>query len=105
MLDINIDVELKKVSYPILFDYNRCVKCGAEGTLKFVDIFGRKVNQEIYPLEKIKCFNCGAKYGIQWNMQKDGKLNPKAVDDDIGLMFKNIINHTLFKSSCNKITY
>ena len=102
MLDISVNVDVKKTTYPILFTNNTCVQCAAVGTLKFVNIFGRPSSQEIHPLERIQCMKCGAKYGIHWEADNDGTLHPNPVDYDASLMFSNMLNHSKIKRQGNK---
>ena len=90
-LDLNIEVEYKKKIYPIYFERkNICVHCGGEGTLKFINIFGKEASHEVHPFESIKCSKCGAVYSIKWNKNEDdGKLYPSAVDKNITRDFLN----------------
>ena len=101
MLDISVNVDVKKITYPILFDNNTCVQCGARGSLRFIDIFGRTTNQEIQPLERIQCMKCGAKYGIKWKPE-GGNLIPQPTDYGADVMFTNLINHRKIKKLGNK---
>ena len=94
MLNIDVSINVKKTRYPIIFTNNTCTMCGATDTLRFVDVFGRRTREEIHPLEKIQCSNCGAKYGIQWDMHDDGKMYPTPTDYDASVMFGNLIRHT-----------
>lgn len=90
--EIDVDVKFKEVHYPIYFERkNICVSCGAEGDLKFVNIFGKEVNSEVHPFEYIKCSRCHAVYSIKWTRDEiTGKLYPSAVDKNIGRDFINL---------------
>lgn len=103
MLNIDVNVQVRKVRYPVIFDNNTCTKCGAQGTLGFVDIFGKDAKQEIHPLERIQCKKCGAKYGIQWNKEPDGKMIPTPTDYDVVSMFNNLINHKKIKTNGSNV--
>ena len=103
MLDIDVNIEVRKITYPIIFTNNTCTSCGAEGTLGFVDVFGREATQEIHALERIQCKKCGAKYGIQWDADDSGKLIPTPTDYDVSVMFNNLINHGNIKRNGSKI--
>lgn len=99
MLNIDINVDIKKTRYPIMFNNNTCVACGATGTLKFLDIFGKPVTQEIHALERIQCMACGAKYGIHWVPDIDTKeLKPIPTDYDAKIMFKNFLGSPIIKA-------
>jgi ribosomal protein L40E len=80
--DSMIGVDIKEYSYPVYFSRkNICVSCGAEGELKFVNIFGKEVSHEVHPFEYLKCQRCGARYSIKWERDSsDDKLYPSAVD-------------------------
>ena len=79
MLNLNVDVKINisKPYWPIkLIGVNKCLHCGSEGSLEKVDIFGRVSKEEIYPLDRIKCRNCGADYSIEWRDNGEGELIP-----------------------------
>ena len=87
---IDFNVELKEVHYPFYFERkNICVSCGAEGCLKFINIFGKDASHEVYPFESLKCSRCGAVYSIKWTKGQDDKLYPSAVDKSITRDFLN----------------
>lgn len=86
MLNLNVEVNIKatKPKIPIkLIGVNKCLHCGADGTLQKVDIFGRPQKQEIYPLDHIKCSACGYTYSIEWKDDGEGKLIPVPVNESI----------------------
>ena len=59
-LGIDVDIDVKKVKFPIHFENkNICVHCGGQGTLIFVDKFGRESNKDIHAFDHIKCTKCG----------------------------------------------
>lgn len=97
MLNIDFNLNVKKVGYPIFFTNNTCTKCAGVGTLKFVDIFGNTTDQEIHALERIQCTKCGAKYGINWEVGNDGKMHPMLTDYTAENMFNNMLNHWKIK--------
>ena len=77
MLNLNINVNIpNKNRFPLLLvGVNKCLHCGAEGTLQKIDIFDRPSKQDIYPLDRIECTRCKQKYSIKWT-EKDGELIP-----------------------------
>ena len=101
MLNINItkleedttgfNIDVQNIRYPFYFERkNICVSCGAEGTLKFINIFGKEAKHEIHPFESLKCSRCGALYSIKWDKdEEDGKLYPSGVDKSIVRDFLN----------------
>ena len=96
MLNIDVDVNIKisKPRFPIkLIGVNKCLHCGAEGTLRKIDIFGRESKQEIYPLDKIKCSACGYDYSIEWKDKGTGKLIPVPVNPSIKQEIVNTMNY------------
>ncbi len=89
-LELNVDIDVREIHYPIYFERkNICVSCGAEGTLKFINIFGKESPHEIHPFESLRCSRCGAAYSIKWSKGEDGKLYPSAVDRNITRDFIN----------------
>jgi len=96
MFNVGIDLQFNvdTIQYPIKFTKgNICIHCGAEGTLKCVDSFGRETRKgnEIYPFEHIKCTNCERIYSIEWRKDPEdpGKMRPVAVDPSIKQQFLN----------------
>ena len=89
--NIDLNIEFEEVHYPFYFERkNICVSCGAEGSLKFINIFGKEATHEVHPFESLKCSRCGALYSIKWDKNKnDGKLYPSAVDKNITRDFLN----------------
>ena len=72
------------MSYPVWFDNkNICVHCGAENSLFFLDKFGKKTKNSIYPLVGYKCSKCDAEYKIYWQKGDNGKYYPSPIDPDI----------------------
>ena len=96
---VELNVDFKEVHYPIYFERkNICVSCGAEGSLKFINIFGKEASHEIHPFESLKCSRCGAVYSIKWIKGNDEKLYPSAVDKNI---VRDFLNN--FRDKDNKI--
>ena len=97
MLNINVNVNIKasKPRFPIkLLRENKCLHCGAEGALERVDIFGRVSKSDIYPLDHIRCRDCGYDYSIEWkDLDHDGTLHPVAVNPSIKQEFLNTLNY------------
>ena len=100
---VSVDVDVNHVQYPIMFDRrNVCVHCGSEGSLTFVDKFGKETKKEIHPFDHIKCKNCGRHFSILWEKDNsNGKMYPIATDYGVKREFLNMISHTLIKD--NKI--
>jgi hypothetical protein len=94
-----LDIDIKEIQYPFYFERkNICVSCGAEGSLKFINIFGKESTHEVHPFESLKCSRCGASYSIKWDRDKEtDKLYPSAVDKKITTDFLN-----MFKKSDDK---
>lgn len=87
---IELNVDVKEIQYPIYFERkNICVSCAAEGSLKFVNIFGKEASHEVHPFESLKCSRCGAIYSIKWTKGEDDKIYPTAVDRSIVRDFLN----------------
>ncbi len=103
MLNLNVDVNItaKRSIMPIYFiNKNECCSCGAIGALKFIDIFGREVNNvEIHPFDHIKCSNCNRLYSIEWRANEEGELKPIARDPSIKLDFTNAIKYPSIKKN------
>ena len=83
-----------KIRMPIYFDRkNVCVHCGGEGTLIFINRFGRATKDEITAFDHIECKKCGKKYSIKWTKDPDSpKMYPSAVDTDVKDNFAKMIN-------------
>lgn len=97
----NVDIDVKKVQYPVTFEKrNVCVHCGGEGTLRFVDAFGRETRKEIAAFEHIKCTKCGRVYSIDWKRDpvNVNRMYPVAVDPSIGQQFDNFLNRKEIRS-------
>lgn len=91
----NLDIDVRKVQYPVYFEKrNVCVHCAAEGSLVFVDVFGRETNREINSFEHIKCKCCGRTYSINWKNDpaNNSKMYPVAVDPSVSQQFSNFMN-------------
>ena len=98
-LDVNIDIDIKKVKYPIYFEgQNRCVHCGGQGTLTFVDKFGKETNKEINAFDHIKCTRCNRIYSIEWNRTDNAHMKATAVNPSIGTDLKNMFNLNTIRS-------
>lgn len=92
MLGIDVNVNMKNVSFPIYFNYeknNSCVHCGAQHSLTIVDRYGHPTKEEIHPFDHIRCIRCGQKYTIKW--VDDGRIykTPYAADPSIARQFSN----------------
>ncbi|MBR6289163.1 MAG: hypothetical protein IKR19_07510 [Acholeplasmatales bacterium] len=106
MLGLNtISVEFKKIKYPVYFEHrNVCIHCGAEGTLVFLDRFGREYDKELEVFEHIKCTRCKRIYSIRWDKSPlDGTMKPSAVDFGIATQFNNFINRDATKNCCRNL--
>lgn len=102
MLNINVDmnVNVTNPTYPVYFDNNTCVACGAENTLTFVNIFGKPCREEIHPYDFIKCTKCGAKYSIEWKPNKEtGKMKPIPSDTSLVRTFMNVVKSKKIKEA------
>lgn len=99
-LDVQVDVNLKRVEYPVMFERkNICIHCGAEKTLIFVDALNRETNKEIHPFDHIMCRACGTNYSILWQRDDEtGKMFPTATDDSFKREFINLVNHNKIKN-------
>ena len=87
---VDLNVELEEIHYPFYFERkNICVSCGAEGSLKFINIFGKESTHEVHTFESLKCSKCGALYSIKWTKGENDKLYPSAVDKSITRDFLN----------------
>lgn len=100
MININVDIQFNSkntnnLKFPIkLIGVNQCLHCGKENTLEKIDIFGNVSRQEIYPLDRIRCSNCGYEYSIQWKKdEKTNKLIPVPVNRSIKQEVVNTINY------------
>lgn len=105
-LGVDVDIDVKKVHAPVAFVHkNVCVHCGGEGTLKFVDKFGRISSKEINAFDHIKCSKCGKPYSIEWSADESrdpDKLYPTAVEPDIKKGFMNIVKASKIKDKGEK---
>ena len=101
MLGLNtISVEVQRIKYPVYFEHkNICIHCGAEGSLVFVDRFGREYDKELEVFEHIKCKRCNRIYSIRWDRDAEGVMKPSAIDFGIGTQFSNFINRKSTESS------
>ena len=102
-MNINVDITFnsdkkKKERFPIhLVGVNQCLHCGQENTLEKIDIFGNTAVQEIYPLDRIRCRNCGYEYSIKWTKNNEGKLIPVPVNRSIKQEILNTMNYLSIK--------
>ncbi len=104
-LGIDVDVDLKKVKFPVRFENkNVCVHCGKEGSLIFVDKFGRESNKDIHAFDHIKCKNCGRIYSIQWNPSEENKsaMYPTAINPNVKTEFINLVKHSKLANNGEK---
>lgn len=101
-LGIDVDVDVKKVKFPIYFENkNICVHCGGQGTLIFVDKFGRESNKDIHAFDHIKCTKCGRVYSILW--EPDGKtMHPTAINPSVKAEFSNLVKHLKLSNNGEK---
>lgn len=89
-LPYEVDIDIKKIKYPISFDHNECVHCGSKGTLLFVDIFGNKSTKEIYPFDHMICTKCNRKYSLKWErVEGSRRMKPRPVTPDLKQDFLN----------------
>ena len=108
MLNINVEVNIKagKPKIPIkLIGVNKCMHCGAEGTLQKVNIFGKVEKQEIYPLDHIKCSACGYEYSIEWKENDDGTLIPVPVNTSIKQEIVNTMGYLKIRKDGQNTIY
>ena len=73
-----------------------------EGTLEKVDIFGRTSKQDIYPLDHIKCRNCGCEYSIKWKKVDSGELVPVPTNTSIKQEIVNTMNYLKIRKDGKK---
>ena len=103
MLNLNVEVNInadRGLRFPIkLIGINQCLHCGAKGTLKKVDIFGRESKQDIYPLDHITCTNCNYDYSIEWKDNGSGELIPVPVNPSIKREILNTMNYLKIRKS------
>lgn len=97
MLNLNseVSIDIKHVKFPVYFRHkNICIHCGGEGTLVFVDKFGRESKKELSAFEHIKCTKCGRIYSMRWEPDEKDETTyrPSAVEFNIIQDFKNLIN-------------
>ena len=109
MLGIDINVNVKKLHFPIYFDYERnntCIHCGAQGTVYIVDKFGRKTREEVHPFDHLECSNCGQKYTIKWvdegegfkDLEKWNEFNRKRLECLHTSDFESLTNYVSFRT-------
>ena len=70
---------LKMVLYPIYFTDNTCIKCGASGTLRYLDIRGKLTKDPIYPIASMVCTKCHEQFYISWLKEGDKYTRPICV--------------------------
>jgi hypothetical protein len=93
-LNVKLDVDVKKVTLPFTFvGKNRCVHCGGENCLEFVDKFGNRSKKEINAFDHIICNKCKRFYSIRWT-NEEGSTNmvPSAVNPSITRDLTNLFN-------------
>lgn len=106
MLNFSVDVNLNidRIQYPVLFDKkNICLHCATEGSLVFVDKFGKETSKEIFPFDHLKCKKCGRRFSILWQSDPDTKkMYPSAVEYNIKQEFVNLIGNKKLKGNAEK---
>lgn len=55
---------MSDIIYPVVSVNSICPHCGKE--LVFIDKFGNKNNDPIYPISKFKCKDCDNEFYIKW---------------------------------------
>lgn len=65
---------MKNVIYPLYFETNECIHCGAKNLLIYVDNRGITTRHPVYPVEYIKCLKCGTEYVPKWIMNENNKM-------------------------------
>ena len=94
MLNLNVNIDLKRTEIPIYFDgKNECVVCGGINTLDFIDRYGNRHKDEVKAFDHIKCRKCGRIYSILWQKRENSnKMYPSAVEPNVARDFINILN-------------
>lgn len=95
MLKITTNVPRSgKPEIPIFYNRkNKCINCGAEGSLAFIDRYGKEARGEYKPFDHIVCKHCGEEYNIFWQKTEDSaKMYPSAVDSSTASNFTNMVN-------------
>ncbi len=86
-------------NYPIYYFGNKCVACDKENTLVKINKFGRtEKSNDLYPIYKIRCTNCGREFFIQWSGDDNKLDHPIAVSrnyiDDFTELLKKRLDTT-----------
>lgn len=77
---------MKDYKYPIFYIDRSCVNCGAKNSVIPINKFGYPAkNNELYPMNIMKCKECGREYYIRWD--KDEKDN---YNEQIAVSFNEI---------------
>lgn len=66
---------MSEIINPLVFKYQICPSCEAIDTLLFIDQYGHKNTNPIYPAIELVCVNCGKQYPIYWN-NIEGNMTP-----------------------------
>ena len=80
IINQNILWENYKMAYPIYFTNNTCLKCGATGTLRFLDARGQLTRDPIYPVTSMVCTKCKGQFYIDWLKEGNNYTRPICVD-------------------------
>ena len=73
---------MEHIIHPIITGNNYCTHCGAENTLRYIDLHDESHSQMIYVTSKAKCEKCGAEFFIHWQ-NKNGNMAPYYSSKDI----------------------
>lgn len=80
---------------PFITNKNKCMHCGKDNTLKYVDLHGELHSQMLYSTTMAKCTECGTEYFIHW-IDVDGEMqcfySDKHIIDDFS---KEIIDYSV----------
>lgn len=55
--------------FPVVYNYNRCIKCGREGTIKTFDLKGKQTLENSFRSQVSygECIACHQKYSLIWD--------------------------------------
>lgn len=91
-LDCDLNFSVETIEYPMkIINENVCLHCGAQGTLKTVNVFGKSDPSGIRPFSHIKCENCKRIFSIQWTKIEDGRTIPVAISPSVKNEFLNML--------------
>lgn len=98
MMGIKVELNLDEpIKYPIIFrGTNRCLKCGAENSLVYIDIYGHKTREEVHPYSHLECEKCHEWFSIKW-ARDDNSVGyyPSAVKYSVKRQFANYFSDRL----------